>query len=64
MLDDDSVIVPIVTKYQQSPPQYKRLLKDLRHALQVDWIGENLSEAVDLHALKAAISALAKERKR
>ncbi len=47
MLDDDSVIVPIVTKYQQSPPQYKRLLKDLRHALQVDWIGENLSEAVD-----------------
>jgi tetratricopeptide (TPR) repeat protein len=47
MLDDDTAIAPIVTKYLQSPPQYNRLLKDLRHALQIDWICENLSDTVE-----------------
>ena len=53
MLDDDqghlgdTLIAPIVTKYLQSPPQYNRLLKDLRHTLQVDWICENLLDAAE-----------------
>ncbi|MBI5030123.1 MAG: SEC-C domain-containing protein [Chloroflexi bacterium] len=52
-LDDDTVIALIVAKYLQAPPQYNRLLKDLRHTLQIDWICENLSDAVkrDLDAV-------------